>query len=85
MKPKQPPHRRRKRNKAIVTAEVESHDVIPFAPSESWLVVDAICKLAEGSGWPGEQAFAAAMFLRIHGVSVAQAAQMFADCQRRVQ
>jgi hypothetical protein len=91
MKPKQPHGRRRKRvsvgtRQGERTDELREHgpEVPPVAPSD-FLAVDAITRAAEQSGWPTRQAFVAAMYLRIHGVSVAGAAQMFADCQRRVQ
>ena len=52
------------------------------APSEAFLAVDRLCRLAESAGWPIRSAFFMAMILYVQNVSLAEAEQML---PRRVQ
>jgi hypothetical protein len=54
-------------------------------PSQDFLAVHAITRMAEAAGWRPRQAFMVGMQMHIAGVTVAGAAQMFADAERRVQ
>jgi hypothetical protein len=54
-------------------------------PSADFVAVDAIYALARANGWPGQEAFRLAMTMRVSGVTVSEAAMMFADAARRTQ
>jgi hypothetical protein len=53
--------------------------------SQSFFAVDELCRLAERSGWPGEQAFRVALSMTLHGTTPAEAERAFMDAARRVQ
>jgi hypothetical protein len=55
------------------------------APSEAFRSVDAITRCEEQSGWPTREAFACAMLMHIHGVTVREGEWLFRDAARRVQ
>jgi hypothetical protein len=43
------------------------------ASSETFLTVDAIWRLAQRLGWPGERGFHIALFVALHGTSPTEA------------
>jgi hypothetical protein len=53
---------------------------IPSSPSQPQ-PVDLIVAAAVSAGWPMKSAFEAALQLLLHGVTVAEARQMFALCE----
>ena len=54
-------------------------------PSRDFLAVHQITVAAQAAGWPSRSAFEAAMHLRIHGVTVAEAQALFDQAARVTQ
>jgi hypothetical protein len=80
---------RKKRSKVIVTNARKASEVISTAAvgkiSRDFLVVDAITRAAEQSGWPPKKAFILAMQMTLHGTAPQEAQRLFIDAERRIQ
>jgi hypothetical protein len=76
------PHRRQKR---ISAGNRQGERTDQPGVQSDFASVDAITRAAEQSGWPAKDAFAAAMYLTLHGTSADEAERAFADAARRLQ
>jgi hypothetical protein len=76
-------HHRQKRS-----ADAKSTNAVGLeraVPTEAFVSADRICRLAEGAGWPGREAFRVAMHMVAAGTSPAEAERLFSDAGRWVQ
>jgi hypothetical protein len=57
----------------------------PAPPSADYLAIDSVTRFAERSGWVGKTAFDVAVRMWCHGVSVADAREMFNHTENWIQ